>query len=257
MIRTLLSATITVFAGCAAALAAEPAKPANPPTKFPVPAEVNSARAAGPFDERLQKIASEYVRWGRVDEKTHWAPVLCEPAISAPPAYTAQVRLSQSEDQGTHGSKLYSLFARYRDEYLSHGDLRGRISTGQAIVKQSWHAEEVTDAKQRPGKQIDQSKMLHQVITTDPKSKVPVVVDDHFYPYAWRGEKVYKATTQADLFVMLKLDPKTADTDQGWVYATLTPDGKQVTGAGKLESCMKCHLEAKHERLFGLKTEQP
>lgn len=57
--------------------------------------------------------------------------------------------------------------------------------------------------------------------------------------------------TRSDLFIMAKLDPKTAGTDQGWVYGTVTPDGKTVTAAGRVESCMKCHQAARHDRLFG------
>jgi hypothetical protein len=62
---------------------------------------------------------------------------------------------------------------------------------------------------------------------------------------------VYKAAKPAGLFVMMKLDPKTPGTDAGWVYGTLSADGKAVTAAGKVESCMKCHQDAKHDRLFG------
>jgi hypothetical protein len=51
---------------------------------------------------------------------------------------------------------------------------------------------------------------------------------------------------------MFKVDPKTKDTDNGWVYGTVTADGKKVTSSGKVESCMKCHQDAPHDRVFGL-----
>src|SRR5436190_351218 len=70
---------------------------------------------------------------------------------------------------------------------------------------------------------------------------------------ARKGDKLFKATKQADLFIMFKLDPKTPGTDNGWVYGTVTPDGKTVTSAGRVESCMKCHQDAKADRLFGLR----
>lgn len=54
----------------------------------------------------------------------------------------------------------------------------------------------------------------------------------------------------APLFVMLKLDPSTEGTDNGWVYGTLTPDGKTVTSAGRIEACMDCH-GIQEDRLFG------
>ena len=58
--------------------------------------------------------------------------------------------------------------------------------------------------------------------------------------------------TRSDLFIMFKLDPKTPQTDNGWVYGTVSADAKNVTSAGRVKSCMDCHTEAKHDRLFGL-----
>jgi len=52
------------------------------------------------------------------------------------------------------------------------------------------------------------------------------------------------------LFLMIKTGE--ADSDDGWIYATATPDGKTITSWGKLASCMECHQEAKHDRLFGV-----
>lgn len=66
-----------------------------------------------------------------------------------------------------------------------------------------------------------------------------------------------KLSHQSDLFIMTKLDPATKDTDEGWIYGTVTPDGKTVTSSGKVESCMKCHIQAKNDRLFGLKENLP
>jgi hypothetical protein len=61
-----------------------------------------------------------------------------------------------------------------------------------------------------------------------------------------------KLGAKAALFVMFKTDAKTAGTDQGWVYGTLSADGKQVTSAGRIESCMGCHENARHDRLLGM-----
>jgi hypothetical protein len=54
------------------------------------------------------------------------------------------------------------------------------------------------------------------------------------------------------LFIMFKTGEP--DSDEGWIYATLTPDGKTVTASGKIASCMECHQSAPHDRLFGLKS---
>ena len=55
----------------------------------------------------------------------------------------------------------------------------------------------------------------------------------------------------AGIYVVLKLPAGTAGTDAGWVYGTATPGG-EVTSAGRVASCMGCHVSAPHERLFGL-----
>jgi hypothetical protein len=61
---------------------------------------------------------------------------------------------------------------------------------------------------------------------------------------------------KAELFIMYKLDPETPDTDEGWVYGTVTGDGAALISGGRLASCMSCHLEAPHDRLFGLPHER-
>jgi hypothetical protein len=43
-------------------------------------------------------------------------------------------------------------------------------------------------------------------------------------------------------------------TDAGWIYATITPDGKTLTSAGRVQQCMDCHEAAPHDRLFGIQT---
>jgi Cytochrome P460 len=186
-----------------------------------------------PFEEELLRAAKEYKAWGRVDDEVRFAPELCRmpnPGIA---------RFSASEDADTHGQKLYSLFARHRKEYVT-ADKTKPVTVGQVIVKESWVPEEVKDMKPvRPG-----------FVAAEFRHGKPD--DDHFYPYAAKGDKVYKAGQPAGLFIMKKLDPKTPGTDDGWVYGTVSADAKTVTAAGKVESCMKCHTDAKHDRLFGL-----
>jgi hypothetical protein len=186
-----------------------------------------------PFQRELLQVAREYKAWGRVDDPMRFGIEYCR---MPPPARPA---MSASPDEQTHGKKLYSLFAKDRMQYLAVAEKGSAV--GQVIVKQSWSAAEVPDMK--PG-------------MTDWKRVVPTedigAGGTHFYPYATKGDKVYKAAKPTGLFIMLKLDPKTPGTDDGWVYGTVTADGKAVTASGKVESCMKCHSEAKHDRLFGL-----
>ncbi|HQR08399.1 MAG TPA: hypothetical protein PLN21_16335 [Gemmatales bacterium] len=199
------------------------------------------------FHAALLDAAAHFKAWGRVDDEMRWAPYLCRMPNPGQP------RPSASTDGATHGQKLYSLFARKRDEYFYLIPAQD-VSVGQMIVKESWVPEEITDPKKKPDKRnIDFNKIIRTPAPeVKPGKKQQEHEGDHFYPYVWKGDKVYSASKPAGLFIMMKLDPGTEGTDAGWVYGTLTADGKKVTSAGKVASCMKCHQEARHDRLFGV-----
>ena len=55
------------------------------------------------------------------------------------------------------------------------------------------------------------------------------------------------------LFVMARVDSK--ESDAGWIYGTVSRNGT-VTNAGRVESCMGCHVDAPHDRLFGVRIDQ-
>jgi hypothetical protein len=188
--------------------------------------------AASPFEAKALEIAATYQSWGRVDDELRWAPFLCRQPLPG------RAYVSDSSDSTTHGQKLYSVFAKHREHYPAgpHAD--------QAVVKQSWTIEAVTgpDAAYAP-------QSYHPAEGDEGR--------DHFYPYATKDGGTYRASEPAGLFVMFKVDPPTADTDQGWVYATVSPAGK-VTSSGRVASCMGCHdVSATHERLYGVPTAPP
>jgi hypothetical protein len=175
----------------------------------------------GPFDEQVLAIAAQYASWGRVDDELRWAPFLCRQPL---PGIT---RPSESDDGTTHGKKLYSVFAK------NHAAYPNGPHDGQVVVKESWIPEAVP--------------------TPDGGFQPTAAVDagDHFYPYARGDGGVFRAAAPAGLFIMFKVDAATAETDLGWVYATVSTSG-QVTSAGRVASCMGCHEVAEHERLFGV-----
>lgn len=77
---------------------------------------------------------------------------------------------------------------------------------------------------------------------------------------SWTPKKTKTAngeSLQADqiyaLFIMTKTEGEPEGTDRGWVYGTVSADGHTVTASGKVQSCMECHQQAPHGRLFGLK----
>ncbi len=202
------------------------------------------------FHEALLKIAAEYKTWGRVDDETRWAPWLCRAPMPS------RVRFSESEDEDSHGQKLYYLFARDRDAYMQVAG--NEPAVGQVVVKESWHPVESTR---------ELSGRLWEDAEADPVADPPAtkVVDARepgihgftsggsYYPWASKGDKLYHADRLAELFIMYKTDVATPGTDNGWVYGTVTADGKTVTLAGRVMSCMACHQDAPHDRLFGLK----
>lgn len=194
------------------------------------------------FHAALLEIASAYQEWDRLNETSRWAPTLCW----TPPAIGAEV--STSKDKDTHGQKLYFLFAKDPGAYLALGvpkpqtslfppapDLKTRRAE-QVIVKESWLP-----------KEVEAGQAAEVVKDATRRGRVT-----GYLPYARKDGKVYHASERAALFVMLKLDAKTPGTDEGWVYGTLAPDGKSVTSAGKIPSCMECHQSAPHGRLFGI-----
>jgi hypothetical protein len=201
-----------------------------------------------PFHDRLLKIARYYPAYGRIDDEFRWAPWLCREPLPGRPTP------SRSKDEGTHGQKLYSLFARDRDAYLT-----GASASGQVIVKESW-VPEVLPGKPKialftPGQPIKEAVGKVPEDLAPPRRALSGGGFDHFVPYVEKEGKWYRAARRANLFVMMKLDPKTPGTDEGWVYGTVTADGKTVTSAGRVASCMKCH-EPKKDRLFGIGAEK-
>ena len=195
-------------------------------TGGPVDAGADAAPIA--FEEQVLAIAAEYISWGRVDDELRWAPGLCRQP------YPGVAHQSTSNDSTSHGQKLYSLFAKNWAAYPNGPQ------DGQAVVKQSWKVE-----------QVDTSWM--------PAQTGPTSIDaDHFYPYAQGPDGgVFHATEPAGLFIMFRLDPSTPETDEGWVYATVSTAG-QVTSAGRVANCMGCHeTAATHERLFGVSSKSP
>ena len=186
--------------------------------------------AADPAWVEGARLASEaYAGWGRVDEPARWAPTMC---VAPPPP--ARARRSASADGATHGRKLYSLFAKDRAAYTDEG--RAEAPVGQVLAKEAWIPVEV-EASELPARYPE---------------VWPEDLEDGWLPYA-TGEdgRTWRASERGPLFLMMKLDPETPGTDQGWIYATVEPGG-EVTSAGAMESCMECHRAAQRDRQFGL-----
>ncbi len=236
----LLAFISVVLSGCVARKGAPPQT--DDPPASPTADEVTVQSRM--FEDRLLEIAASYESFGCVSAPARWAPTDCRAPI--PP--TPEVAFSRSTDGGTHGAKLYTLFAKDRSpsgDYVVNGQPN---PTGQVVVKESWVPEEVKDG----GRPLEPVRRKVKVRRGDRL----VEQEDSFVPYARKDGKLYHAKEKGPLFVMFKMDPRTPGTDEGWVYGTVTADGKQVTSAGQVESCMNCHQDALHDRLFGLPEER-
>jgi hypothetical protein len=236
---TLYAVTTTPLA------AAEPSPdlaPDAPAAKPRVPVEDDPA-----FHAVLKAVARDYAGWSRADDSLRFVPLDCSPDTPYP---LAPVRLSASEHADSHGRKLYFLYVNnnpYYPEQLSQG---AAAPVGLSIVKQSWEAvvsapspAPTTAPQAAPDTAADRD--TEGVARADAKGR-------RYLDTLVKDGVTYHVGQQRALFVMHRLDPATPNTDDGWVYGTLTPDGQTVTSSGRVASCMGCHASAPHGRLFGL-----
>jgi len=183
------------------------------------------------FAQIIKQAATDYQKWGRVDEAPNIAPELCRAPMPEDYGKSAQVRQSAAED-GPHHHKLFYLWASDKHAYLK----QGTIAAGFAIVKQSFTAKRHVEDKAAAPHAAGES---HAIAFRNP-------------PITWTKSPhgALEIDQPKELFIMARTKD-TDDTDHGWIYGTVTTDGT-VTSAGKVETCMHCHVEAPHDRLFGL-----
>ena len=153
---------------------------------------------------------------------------LVAPADCAPPSDDARPMMSKSDHESTHGQKLYYLFVKDITHYLSQDGTPS--PEGQILVKESW-----TSKTSNP----DARNLRNHASGVRINPRVNV------------GQETIEIGKRKDLFVMVKLAPDTANTDNGWVYGVVEPNSQEVTAAGKVASCIRCHEDAKNDRLFG------
>lgn len=189
-----------------------------------------------------RRVAWEYKSYGRFDESARWSPWFC----SMPPPDRA--RRSQSPDADTHGRKLYALFVKDADDYgsLKNGfpsaePFETPAPVGQVIVKEAWIPKKATEEDLLPNYPYVRQGDGDQYLT-----------EEGWLAFAKDEDgTVWKATDRGPLFLMMKYDPETPGTDQGWVYATVDTHNV-ITGIGVMENCYSCHVDAPRDRMFGL-----
>jgi hypothetical protein len=221
--RTYLLTSLLLLAGCVATSNERGCRPSE--KKHGTEAATKDAEAR--THALLLSIAGEYTQYERVDEEIRWGLMGCARPIQPPPN---GLRRSASKDEATHGRKVYYVFTKSRPDYFKTLGETGQPSPspiGQAIVKESWTAEEADPAKG----------------SGNPAGDPSLVMSDGRY---------FRAGKKSDLFIMTKVDPSTPGADGGWIYGTVSADGKTVIAQGQIAACAGCHQSAPRDRLFGL-----
>lgn len=167
-----------------------------------------------PWHAELLAAAADYRSWTRVSDNPYWAPTMC----LAPPK-NVPFR-SEVESKGDHGRKLYYLWVKDHGAYAAHA----RKIAASAMGNPPGMPQPVTQAL------VKESFVAEEVEVES-------------------GRKYFETGAKSALFVMLRGEGE--GSHRGWVYGTLTPDGKEVTAAGAIQSCIKCHDEAP-QSLFGV-----
>jgi len=200
----------------------EKTKPAPEPKKEkPKVPDVNDPA----FHKDLLTAVDEYLRWGMANVVAMPAPRACAPATPPEP----KPLYSKSDDEDSHGQKLYFLFAKDIAHYFdTESDSKSPV--GQTIMKEAWTSKEASPQARNMRNHASGNRI-------NPRAKV--------------GDKVLEIGQRNNFFIMTKLDEDTPNTDQGWVYGVVDSDTKKVLAAGAVASCMNCHTDAKKDRLFG------
>lgn len=212
-LATLLMMTCCLLVACATQRSPAPrASEAQPEKQPPVKTPPVRDSEEDRWNDSLLAVAADFRRYTKLSDDPAWAPTMCRSPLPTGPFK------SRATTKKAHGRKLYYLWVKDSDAY-------------------QWA---VSDESMGPNTQL--------VVPPQPVGQA--LVKESYHPANPDG-KDRALGEAASLFVMLKFDASTDGTDAGWIYGTLTPDGKEVTSAGLIESCMDCHDAAGDERLFG------
>lgn len=212
-----------------------------PPITPSPPIAPSPTRTPSPYEARVHDAVRVFrLTTGLVHTEPDRSPFDCR----APTMEVVPLRSEPGAGESQHGHKLYFLFAKdvaayremtglYRPFLEPEPPPRLAQPLDQLIVKEAWTDVPIARDAEVP-ERTDLPSFAHTTTWID-------------------GER-HALGERAALFAMMKVgEPGTPDTDEGWVYATFTPDGAEVTSSGLLPSCMRCHTKAPRDRLFGPK----
>jgi len=214
----------------ASAAPADPASPAPAPEPAPVVPEPEPPAENDPrWHPALRAIVASYSQWGRVDDEMRWAPHLCR--LPTP----ARARISASTDEGSHGRKLYTLYAMDPVAYGARPSMTMLLGSEPPVL-------------------ADLSQVLVKEAFTPVETELTHGLD--LRPAEHDGKRYLPGERQG-LYVLFKpREDDPAATDAGWVYGTIAADMTTITGAGRMAGCMGCH-RSQPGRLYGLQRSAP
>lgn len=210
------------------------------------------------FAPIVREIAERYrSEFTVVSPVPKWAPMLCSAQAYA--AVAARPKMSASGDQGTHGQKLYYLYASDLGAYLAPFVSDGALSEVPSDVQGGGLV--LAEKEPTGGTWSEDDLGVPASIALVKESWTPERVDEYASADPLRrvvrcGDDWYEAGEQRELFIMTRLDPMTPETDNGWVYATVHPETLEVQAAGRIASCMACHVNNGESRLFGVPSDE-
>lgn len=189
----------------------------------------------------LAWIASEYGQWERATDYLHWSPASCR---AWPIPAEGELAESASDDEGTHGRKVYRLYARDLWGYFESVPWWGSVDqretrranrVGQVLVKEAWHP------------------VLVERVEPDEAGVVRLPVGHETVEGLVYGDGAwYEQGEQADLFVMYRMPRETPGTDEGWVYGVVAPgELPEILNFGLIGSCIECHQASANDRILG------
>ena len=184
----------------------------------------------------LTRAAAAYRSWGQIDDELRWAPTRCR--------MPRRSRARVSRAGAPHGRKVYFVYASDRAAYVrftTGSDAAPAI--GLTVVKEAFEPRELP-SEARGRAPLPASPF--------PQASPRTVLDgaEAYTPLA-DGERLLGAGEARGLYVLRFVGTAVPESDEGWIYGTLAPDGT-ATSTGRVSQCMACHRSAPHGRLFGL-----
>ncbi|MCA9573919.1 MAG: hypothetical protein R3B40_27380 [Polyangiales bacterium] len=216
----------------------------QPPTHPAESSEVAEPAENDPtFHPLVRSAITAHERWGRVDDRLRVAPFDCR-LPPPPPAHR-----SQSADVATHGGgKLFTVFALDPETY---GFPRSVFLADMGPPDVPCEACDAHRALVAAGVRQVLFKDAYEAVREAPTSGTGAQGGRErlLLPVTHDGETLH-AGRSLGYFMLIQLPADTPGTDEGWVYATATPEGS-ITSSGRVGPCMSCHQE-QARRFFGL-----